>query len=301
MAIKWLDAKRLQGTNAERLAMTELGWTVTNTAGSDVAITGGELEINSLGSASNNGSLAYHDLGSGVVDSAEWYLRWEWHFTSFTGTDSNSPSTIDVGLSSGKDGAGSAGAGGGTWSPTEDIAMIFVSGDKNPSHYFQQVNGDGAVNVYDLGGGGNTSRDNLALEDAAYFTDETYYMQLRRYDNGGTDTIEAKYFTNSNYTDGLENTTTRTANIPSGLRYIKAEIWGYTDTQSGDTAIHSEIDNLKFWNGTSTAGTPTYQTDFTSGSASYPNLPNGTIFNETDTYKYFMWNGTDTWNQMVSS
>ena len=32
-----------------------------------------------------------------------------------------------------------------------------------------------------------------------------------------------------------------------------------------------------------------------------PNLPNGTIFNETDTYKYFMWNGTDTWNQMVSS
>ena len=31
------------------------------------------------------------------------------------------------------------------------------------------------------------------------------------------------------------------------------------------------------------------------------NLPNGTIFNETDTYKYFMFDGTDTWNQMVSS
>ena len=33
----------------------------------------------------------------------------------------------------------------------------------------------------------------------------------------------------------------------------------------------------------------------------YPNLPNGTIFNETDAYKYFMFDGTDTWNQMVSS
>ena len=38
-----------------------------------------------------------------------------------------------------------------------------------------------------------------------------------------------------------------------------------------------------------------------STTTTYPNLPNGTIFNETDAYKYFMWNGTDTWNQMVSS
>ena len=30
-------------------------------------------------------------------------------------------------------------------------------------------------------------------------------------------------------------------------------------------------------------------------------VPLGTIFNETDTYKYFMFDGTDTWNQMVSS
>jgi len=37
------------------------------------------------------------------------------------------------------------------------------------------------------------------------------------------------------------------------------------------------------------------------GTAVYPDLPNGTIFNETDTYKYFMFDGTDTWNQMVSS
>ena len=29
-----------------------------------------------------------------------------------------------------------------------------------------------------------------------------------------------------------------------------------------------------------------------------PNLPNGTIFEESDTGKHQMWNGTDTWNEM---
>ena len=37
------------------------------------------------------------------------------------------------------------------------------------------------------------------------------------------------------------------------------------------------------------------------GETTNPNLSNGTIFNETDAYKYFMFDGTDTWNQMVSS
>jgi len=32
---------------------------------------------------------------------------------------------------------------------------------------------------------------------------------------------------------------------------------------------------------------------------SYPNLPNGAIFEESDTGKHYMWDGTDTWNEMV--
>ena len=51
--------------------------------------------------------------------------------------------------------------------------------------------------------------------------------------------------------------------------------------------------------GTSSDSTTGIQ--FCTSASSYPNLPNGTIFNETDTYKYFMFDGTDTWNQMVSS
>jgi len=33
-------------------------------------------------------------------------------------------------------------------------------------------------------------------------------------------------------------------------------------------------------------------------SYTYPNLPNGTIFEETDTRIYYMWDGTDTWNRV---
>ena len=29
------------------------------------------------------------------------------------------------------------------------------------------------------------------------------------------------------------------------------------------------------------------------------NLPNGTIFEESDTGTHYMWNGTDTWNEIT--
>jgi len=35
--------------------------------------------------------------------------------------------------------------------------------------------------------------------------------------------------------------------------------------------------------------------------AIHPNLPNGTIFEETDTYRYYMWDGTDTWNRVATT
>ena len=33
----------------------------------------------------------------------------------------------------------------------------------------------------------------------------------------------------------------------------------------------------------------------------HPNLPAGTIFEQTDDYKYYMWDGTDTWTVMVAN
>jgi len=36
-----------------------------------------------------------------------------------------------------------------------------------------------------------------------------------------------------------------------------------------------------------------------SGTSTYPDLTNGTIFEETDTFKHYMWDGTDTWNEVT--
>jgi len=78
----------------------------------------------------------------------------------------------------------------------------------------------------------------------------------------------------------------------------------YITFQSASHATNSNrlvgtISDVKFWNSTIDTDDPvTITFDFTN---TYPDLPNGTIFNETDAYKYFMFDGTDTWNQMVSS
>jgi len=53
---------------------------------------------------------------------------------------------------------------------------------------------------------------------------------------------------------------------------------------------------------TSASGTPTYETtDFAYVAAVYPDLPNGTIFEETDTYRYYMFDGTDTWTRVATT
>ena len=37
------------------------------------------------------------------------------------------------------------------------------------------------------------------------------------------------------------------------------------------------------------------------GTSAYPNLPAGTIFEQTNDYKYYIWDGTDTWTVMVAN
>jgi len=91
-------------------------------------------------------------------------------------------------------------------------------------------------------------------------------------------------FTGSaNYTYSSSDTTLA-ADIED-LRYIT--IGG--NTQSGGNGGNtSEIDDLKFWDGESNAV-----------SLSYPNLTNGTLFEESDTGKHYMFDGTSTWNEIT--
>ena len=73
------------------------------------------------------------------------------------------------------------------------------------------------------------------------------------------------------------------------LRYILV-------TNRNGNAARWTISDFKFWNATtSTSGTPTIALNFTDVS---PNLPNGTILEESDTGKHYMFDGTSAWNEM---
>jgi len=72
--------------------------------------------------------------------------------------------------------------------------------------------------------------------------------------------------------------------VVDDLRYIY--IAGYL--QAGGSAVNqATLDNIKIWNGT------------TSTTAVYPDLPNGATFLTSDTNKLYMWDGTDTWNEVA--
>ena len=57
------------------------------------------------------------------------------------------------------------------------------------------------------------------------------------------------------------------------------------NSQNGDFAVGS---TLTVW-GADDQGTSPF----------YPNIPNGGIFEESDTGKHYMWDGTDTWNEVT--
>ena len=78
------------------------------------------------------------------------------------------------------------------------------------------------------------------------------------------------------------------------------------DYSSGNITNHWSFftdytDSKGSLNASAGAGDPTFATAGSPVTSTYPSLPNGTIYNEIDAYKYFMFDGTDTWNQMVSS
>ena len=99
-----------------------------------------------------------------------------------------------------------------------------------------------------------------------------------------------------------------------GLRNIK--VWLHQETDSGDPDFNYQFPSTTGWNANaSTIGTISsneYTLDTGSNSspvltavytipdtpAVYPNLTNGTIFEESDTGKHYMFDGTSAWNEM---
>ena len=100
--------------------------------------------------------------------------------------------------------------------------------------------------------------------------------------------------------------------------FIKGELVGLAVTDGGSTGTGNAVTRMEYafkWaNTTQITSVQLYNTggNWTSGSKmlvygnvddattyTYPNLPNGAIFEDTTDGNHYMWNGTDTWNEVT--
>jgi len=210
----------------------------------DYAITSGKIQANVDIGNLNNGSSGYYDLTTANVSATNWILRFQWNLENVT-QDSSAPCVIGCGLYSGSGSAGSSGSNDGSWSPTQDIAVIFASAESSAT-YFQTCTGSSASNFYS-----GVARSNLKQDQDI---PDSYYLTINRYDSSGTDTIDYSYTANSDYTTNAVTVSVTNASIaplslPSDLRYIKIESWQHSS--SNGSGIDSTVENIKYNNSSS--------------------------------------------------
>ena len=283
MAIKWLDAKRLQGTNAERLALTINGGTdATNSGATQVTSPSGLSALGTYSWEFDENTPSFLTIPYDLTNYASFTVSFWIH--------PNHASGVTHGEHIWRNGAsGSDLIVMNFYNYTEgnfqfnvgSSAQVFIDtiSDNTWVHITCVKDGDN-IAVYKNGAAGGGSPDtDTGAGSGAHAGSGTFYIgkwsggeaidgdlkQFLLYDAalprlGETNSVEAIY------KDGLGTTTPPTDNL----------LVNYNFQQADSSAL-------------------------TNQATTHPNLPNGTIFNELDTYKYFMWNGTDTWNQMVSS
>ena len=213
------------------------GWTFTG----DYAISSGTIQANIDTGYSNNGSSAYYDIGTANISETAWIMRWIWELETIT-QSGGSPAVVGVGLYSDYPSAGDDSSLGGDWDPTQQLAVIFASAEGG-QRYFQTCTGNDSTNFY-----GTTTRSNLVQDQS--FTD-TYYMQIQRWDNSGTDTLSYSYTDQSDWSSLTTCNITDTDYMPDSLRYLKAEAWQYGNGGLGGSGLTSKISDFKFNNDTS--------------------------------------------------
>jgi len=196
----------------------------------------------------------------GAVQGNAWTLRMKVRYTTLIAGDSE----IDVGLSDTNHTAGGNG--------NQDfvgVRLIAASGTA-PNTLFRPRQ---CANDEPRQGADSSNYIGQAV-------DTDYYLQIQR--TSGT-AYSVRWTTNSNYTGGTYYSNgSGTSNISgsvTGLRYIKL-MNGENETYTNMTG---QITELKFWNSTTTSGTPTLQPSFLNTS----DIPTGTRFEETDTRKIF--------------
>jgi len=262
MAIKYLAGERLQGTAAERAAMTTSsgGWITPD--GDDVVFneTTKIITNGAVGSGSGNDRI-YQQLSETLGNT--FVITFEWTRTSSSG-GSVHPLMVSSSTDAPRDDQGQDALG--TYEDTNGNGMVITNGTHASSGNFSM-----AQNVKE-------------------------YAVLRRVNVNAMDLI---MYASDAYTGTAQHVSDFTiSSAVSGLQYIMCA----NGLASGSLHTFS-IDNIKVYNDTTSippsSGDKIFDSDTSGVVYAYPNLSNGTIFEESDTGKHYMWDGTDTWNEVT--
>ena len=289
MAVKYLAGDRLIGTAAERAALTvaiNTSWEDTafssnwsTSSGDDASVTGATIRV---APATNDYALMTFDLQSAnginaTIDSDTWVFQFDIDQTTWS---VNSASTYLDGVVMLSSVAGRSGD-----------HVIFGAVNTNPKngYRFAIVNGSGHDGMQE----GGTAGTRNYQPSGAYTPSTTQGINSNgklgvRITRTSSTTFKYEICTDPTFAAGTTTTynssdTTAAAAITS-LRYI--QIGGYIGHSGGiDGTNVVDVDNMKFWNGEVATTT-------------YPKLPNGAIFEQTDDGKHYMFDGTSAWNEM---
>ena len=130
----------------------------------------------------------------------------------------------------------------------------------------------------------NTNGSYSELTGGTFAINTTYYCNFWR---DGSNFYFKVYPTASDRTNNTNATVTLTESAPSGF---DGQLDGLQHWSTGGSAT-GWVRNLTLWDGVTSAGA--------SGDLVLPNLTNGTIFEESDTGKHYMFDGTSAWNEVT--
>ena len=286
MAIKYLAGNRLWGTDAERLALT----TVTQDYASAISTytpdyflkldEGTGTSLTNAGSSSDIASLSSTTNPSwvGGYNPSGYSLK----FTQASGRTDDRIHTTD--------------SGGSTGLPTNDtqawslMMLVKLTGLGGQANIWEWANGGQGMSTFNINSDGK--------------------MYLWWYDTTGHEEIA-----NTNVVDGEWHTLGLTHASGGGIVWYLDGVSDGTGTEGETYTDTNYSDTINLHGGSVGSGTMIFDSFFfkesvvtapdmsglstkMKGTFTYPSLPNGATFLTSDTNKLYMWNGTDTWNEV---
>jgi len=273
LAIKYLAGERIIGTAAERATMTTLGtagWTQMDAGESFTINTStGKIDFDLKGGSIDN---LYYDLGT-VSDSA-WQVRMIINFTSGASNNTNNGDQyLRFGITN-----ESGSQTGGNNNASNGANMAFADHHTSqPSNERWEIHADSSTSSSLLHG---------------TTTGVDYYITFKRTASSGSNNVSADVKTVSHTGTSLTGLPLTEDLTDTGSTHL---YFANRETSGGSLPIAGTIRALQVWKDSAGSGSIGFEPTFTN---SYPNLSNGTLFEESDTGKHYMFDGTDTWNEM---